>query len=259
VTYRQSFAWWSFVEGRSVVPDLLGAAARIGYAGVDFLPPELWPRARDLGLQLIVIDGHVSLEVGFNDPANHRALAAEVRANMERAVGAGVPYLAVNAGNRGAHSDERAVSICAEGLAPLAAEAHAVGLVLVLEPLNSKVDHIGNQCDRTGWAAAVVAAVGSPGLKLLYDAYHMQIMEGDLIRTIETHLDDIVHVHTAGVPGRRDLDDRQEVNWRAIAHLLREKGYQGFVAHEFIPRADPVEALRQAFALFATESWGGGA
>lgn len=252
MSYRQSFAWWSFTEGREPIPGLLPAAAEIGYQGVDFLPPELWSPARDVGLEPVVIDGHVSLEVGFNDVRNHPALADEVRRNLDTAVRERIPFLAVNAGNRGAASDADAVSICADGLAPLAAEAADADVVLVLEPLNSKVDHIGNQCDRTGWAAAVVAEVGSPGLKLLYDAYHMQLMEGDLLRTVEAHLPEIAHIHTAGVPGRHDLDDRQEVNWRAIGRLLKDRGYGGFVSHEFIPRGEPVEALRQAYALFAT-------
>lgn len=250
MTYRQSFAWWSFTEGRDSVPGLLSAAAGIGYHGVDFLPQQLWPLAGDAGLELVIVDGHVSLEVGFNDPANHAALTAEVRGNIELATEAGVPYLAVNAGNRGAASDEDAITICADGLAPLAAEAEVAGISLLLEPLNSKVDHIGNQCDRTSWAAAVVDQVGSPSLKLLYDCYHMQLMEGDLLRTIDANFERIAHFHTAGVPGRHDLDDRQEVNWRAVAGLLRERGYTGFVAHEFIPRADPVEALAAAFTLF---------
>ncbi|MEV5568230.1 TIM barrel protein, partial [Streptomyces sp. NPDC052196] len=167
MTYRQSFAWWSFTSDTEN-PALLDSAAEIGYQGVDFLPQDHWDRARDVGLELTIIDGHVSLEVGFNDRANHADLADEVRRNLELAVKAGVPGLAVNAGNRGATSDADAVGICAEGLAPLAAEAAAAGVTLMLEPLNSKVDHVGNQCDHTAWAAAVVDAVASPGLRLLY-------------------------------------------------------------------------------------------
>jgi hydroxypyruvate isomerase len=251
LTIRQSFAWWSFAESPHTTAELLDTAAEIGYQGVDFLPPQLWDRAAGAGLELTIIDGHVSLEVGFNDRAQHPALTGEVRENMALARDCGARLLAVNAGNRSGVSDADAVGVCAEGLAPLAAEADQAGLVLVLEPLNSKVDHVGNQCDHTAWAAAVVRAVDSPGLKLLYDAYHMQIMEGDLLTTIETHFADVAHVHTAGVPGRRDLDDQQEVNWGAIAALLVRLDYQGFVGHEFIPRGDPAAALRDAFAIFS--------
>jgi hydroxypyruvate isomerase len=188
MTYAQSFAWWSFTEGRPEDPRLLAAAAAIGYRGVDFLPARFWPDALDAGLEMVVIDGHTSLEVGFNDRANHPHLTDEVRRNLETAVAHGIPYLAVNAGNRGAASDRDAIAICAEGLAPLAAESAAAGVTLLLEPLNSKIDHVGNQCDSTGWAAAVVNEVGSRGLRLLFDVYHMQLMEGDVIRTIDRHL-----------------------------------------------------------------------
>jgi hydroxypyruvate isomerase len=121
---------------------------------------------------------------------------------------------------------------------------------LLLELLNSKVDHPGHQCDRTAFGAEIVRQLGDPGLRLLYDGYHMQLMEGDLSRTIVDHLDLIGHVHTAGAPGRRDLDDRQEINWRAIAGLLARKGYGQWVGHEFVPRGEPVAALAQAIALF---------
>lgn len=252
--YEQGFAWWSFAGPDEHGPSLLAEAAAIGYRGVDFLPPSLWPVARDCGLEPVLADGHESLEVGFNDRANHAALADEVRRSLELAHREGVYSLAVNAGNRGTASDTDAIAICAEGLAPLAEEAAAAGVVLLLEPLNSKIDHPGNQCDSTAWAASVVDVVGSPGLRLLYDGYHMQIMEGDLSRTIAEYHDRIAHVHTAGVPGRHELDDRQEVNWGAIAQLLRDLGFDGHVAHEFVPRGDAVAALRDAFAVFSASA-----
>ncbi|MBE8520463.1 TIM barrel protein [Amycolatopsis sp. H6(2020)] len=249
--YEQGFAWWSFAGEHEEEPALLKEASRIGYRGVDFLPPGLWPAARDCGLEVVLADGHRSLEVGFNDRANHAALHDEVRRSLETAQREGVPWLAVNAGNRGAASDADAVGICAEGLAPLAAEAAEADVGLLLEPLNSKVDHPGNQCDRTSWAVAVVDQVGSPALRVLYDVYHMQIMEGDILRTLARFHDRIGHVHTAGVPGRHELDDRQEINWGAVARTLAELGFEGYVTHEFLPRGDVVEALRAAFAVFA--------
>lgn len=249
MTYSQSFAWWSFA-GEGEQTSLLQSAADIGYRGVDFLPQDLWVKAKDLGLEIVIIDGHVSLEVGFNDRRNHAALSDEVRRNLELAAGISSPFAAVNAGNRGAASDSDAIGICAEGLAPLAEEAMSMNVTLLLEPLNSKVDHVGNQCDSTQWAAKVVEEVGSPGLKILYDGYHMQVMEGDLLRTIDNHLNDIGHIHTAGSPGRHDLDDQQEINWVAVARLLKDRGYGGFVAHEFIPKGNAVDALRNAYDLF---------
>jgi hydroxypyruvate isomerase len=130
------------------------------------------------------------------------------------------------------------------------AHAQGAGVRVLMELLNSKVDHPGQQCDRTAFGAAVVRQVGSPTLKLLYDGYHMQLMEGDLSRTIKANLDLIGHIHTAGAPGRRDLDDRQEINWRGVAGLLRHLDYGHWVGHEFIPRGEPIAALKQAIALF---------
>ncbi|MGW2785113.1 hydroxypyruvate isomerase family protein [Streptomyces populi] len=248
---RQSFAWWSFAEAPVQHPDLLGLAASIGLEGVDFLPEELWPRARDLGLDLVVVDGHESIDIGFNNRVHHADLSDQVLRALDRAVDAGVLNLSVMSGDTGSATDEEAIAICAEGIAPLAQRAEQAGVGLLLEPLNTKVDHPGHQCRTTAWGAAVVDLVGSPALRLLYDVYHMQLMEGDLLRTISTHLDRIGHLHTAGVPGRQELDHRQEVNWPAIALLLRERGYGGFVGHEFIPRGNPEDALRQAHALFA--------
>ncbi|WP_025617269.1 TIM barrel protein [Salinispora cortesiana] len=250
MSIKQCFAWWSFAAAPQQAPDLLRQAAAIGCQGVEFLPRDRWQEAYDLGLQLTVIDGHECVEVGFSDRANHRALADEVRRNLEVATAGGVLNLAVASGNWSGPPHD-GISICAEGLAPLAAEAEAAHVGLLLEPLNSKVDHVGHECDSTAWAAAVVERVGSPALRMLYDMYHMQIMEGDLIRTIREKFSFIGHVHVAGVPGRAELDDRQEVNWQAIAATLREHGYPGYVTHEFIPRGDPVAALRQAFQVFA--------
>lgn len=251
MSYRQSFAWWSFAEAPTQVPDLLSTASDIGIDGVDFLPAELRPRARDLGLELVIADGHESIDRGFNDPAHHAELRDQVRRALDDAVKCGVRNLSVMAGSTGDASDAEAIEFCAEGLAPLTEDAAQAGVGLLLEPLNTKVDHPDHQCRTTAWGVAVVDLVDSPSLRLLYDIYHMQLMEGDLLRTIDAQLDRIGHFHTAGVPGRHELDEQQEVNWSAIARLLCDRGYQGFVGHEFIPRGNPEAALRQAHAQFA--------
>ncbi len=249
---RQSFAWWSFTAGRDIDPaGLLRGAADVGMQGVEMLPEPLWPMARDAGLSLVTLTGH-ALERGFNDPSRHAALRDEVRRNIDAAAAGGVEAVIVFSGDRfGDGADGPAIQACIEGLAPVAAHARDAGVRLLLELLNSKVDHPGHQCDRTAFGAEVVRGVGSPALRLLYDGYHMQLMEGDLSRTIRANFDLIGHVHTAGAPGRRDLDDRQEIHWPAIAGLLRHLNYQGWVGHEFIPRGDPVAALRAAMARFA--------
>ncbi|MFD4242982.1 hydroxypyruvate isomerase family protein [Streptomyces sp. NPDC058525] len=250
MTYRQSFAWWSLTEGPLQVPDLLERAADIGFRGVDFLPAPLWPRAKDLGLELVVVDGHDSIDIGFNDRSHHADLGDQVRRALEIAHREGIHNISVMSGVAHTADDAAAIALCAEALRPLAAEAEQAGVGLLLEPLNTKVDHPGHQCRTTEWGAAVIDLVGSPALRLLYDVYHMQIMEGDLLRTIGAHLHRIGHFHTAGVPGRHELDSRQEVNWGAIALSLQEHRYTGFIGHEFIPRADPVAALQQAYTLF---------
>jgi hydroxypyruvate isomerase len=248
---RQSFAWWSFTLGKEVeAAQFLRAAASAGARGVEMLPEAHWHVARDLGLSLVTVSGH-KLEEGFNDPGKHAALQEEVRRRIDAAAAGGVEAVIVFAGSRvGDGLDAPAISACVDGLAPLIAHAEAAGVRLLLELLNSKVDHPGHQCDRTAFGAAIVRQVGSSMLTLLYDGYHMQLMEGDLSRTIKANFDIIGHVHTAGAPGRRDLDDHQEINWRAIAGLLQHLGYDRWVGHEFVPRGDPIAALRQAIALF---------
>ncbi len=248
---RQSFAWWSFTAGREIEPAaFLKGAAEAGAQGVEMLPPELWPVAHDLGLSIVTDTGH-KLEEGFNDPARHAALQSEMRRKIDAAAEGGVDAVIVFAGNRfGDGADAPAIAACVEGLGPVVAHADGAGVRVLMELLNSKVDHPGQQCDRTVFGAEVVRQVGSPTLKLLYDGYHMQLMEGDLSRTIKANLDLIGHIHTAGAPGRRDLDDRQEINWRGIAGLLRHLDYRHWVGHEFIPRGEPIAALKTAIALF---------
>ncbi|MGA0599844.1 TIM barrel protein [Caulobacter sp. KR2-114] len=246
---RQSFAWWSFTMGRDIEPAaFLRDAVAAGAQGVEMLPQPLWPVAHDLGLTIVTETGH-KLEEGFNDPARHAALQGEMRRKIDAAAAGGVEAVIVFAGNRfGDGADAPAIAACVEGLGPVVAHAQAAGVRVLMELLNSKVDHPGQQCDRTAFGVAVAQQLA--GLKLLYDGYHMQLMEGDLSRTIKANLDLIGHVHTAGAPGRRDLDDRQEINWRGVAALLNHLKYDHWVGHEFIPRGEPIAALKQAIALF---------
>jgi hydroxypyruvate isomerase len=248
---RQAFAWWSFSYGRdaSEAESLLRIAADIGFDGVEMLPEPLWGAAADAGLAVVTLTGH-DLDVGFNDPANHSTVSRAVSSMIDDAASAHIPNVIVFSGKRGAADDAAAIEHCVAGLTPLAGYAGTRRVTLLLETLNSKIDHPGAQCDHSVWGLEVVRRVGSPALRLLYDCYHMQVMEGDLLRTLKANLDSIGHIHTGGVPGRRDLDDRQEVNWRAIAALLRRQNFAGWVGHEFIPRDDPRAALQQAYAIF---------
>lgn len=248
---KQSFAWWSFTMGREVdAPSFLRAAKDAGVDGVEMLPEADWPVARDLGLSLVTLSGH-KLETGFNDPARHAALRDEVRGKIDAAAKGGVGAVIVFSGDRfGDGADAPAIASCVDGLGPVVEHAQKAGVRLLLELLNSKVDHPGQQCDRTSFGAEVVRQVNSPTLRLLYDGYHMQLMEGDLTRTIKANAELIGHIHTAGAPGRRDLDDRQEINWRGIAGMLHHMKYAHWVGHEFVPRGEPIAALKSAIALF---------
>jgi len=249
---RQSFAWWSFTHGRDVEPrSFLRDAASAGAQGVEMLPEDLWPAARDAGLSLVTMSGH-PLEEGFNNPALHEGLRKEVFRKIDSAAKGGVDAVIVFAGSRfGDGADTPAIAACVDGLGPVIEHAKKSGVRLLLELLNSKVDHPGQQCDRTAFGTEVVRQLNAPTLRLLYDGYHMQLMEGDLTRTIKANLDLIGHIHTAGAPGRRDLDDRQEINWRGIAGMLHHIGYGHWVGHEFVPRGEPIAALRHAVELFA--------
>ena len=246
---KQSFTWWSFGRGVTDPAGFFREARKIGYQGVELLPHELWDAAAAAGLT-IVTEGAGKIARGLNRREHYDEVEAEVKVKLELAVRYGVPNIIVFSGNRAGLSDEAGALTTAEGLRRLAPLAEAAGVTLVLELLNSKVDHNDYQCDHTAWGVLVMNLVNSPRVKLLYDIYHMQIMEGDIIRTIrEVAAPHIGHVHTAGNPGRRDLDDAQELWYPPIMRALKEIGYTGFVGQEFIPKGDPVEALRAAYRL----------
>src|SRR5438105_14946766 len=161
----------------------------------------------------------------------------------------GVPNIVCFSGNRGGMSDGEAIANCVTGLKRIVPAAERYGVTLCMELLNSKVDHKDYQCDHTAWGVQVVQGVGSPRLKLLYDIYHMQIMEGDVVRTIRDNFGHIAHFHTGGVPGRHEIDDTQELNYRLVMQAIADLGFKGFVAQEFTPTRDPLTSMRQAFEI----------
>jgi hydroxypyruvate isomerase len=246
---RQSVCRWPFAA--IPLPEFCRAAAGIGLAAIDLLQPGEWAVAHDAGL--VCSMGYPSdrsdfIATGFNDRAHHALLWRELEATIPRAARAGVPNVITMFGNRTGDDDAAAIATCVEGLRRIAPLAESEGVTLCVELLNSKVDHHGYQGDHTAFGVAVVQGVGSSRVKLLYDIYHMQIMEGDVIRTIRAHLADIAHFHTGGVPGRHELDDTQELDYRGIARAIADAGFTGFVAHEFEPTRDPLTALRDAVA-----------
>jgi len=244
---KQSAARWCY---RNIsLDDLCKNAARIGLKGIDLLNHEDWPTVQKYGLVPAMTPSTISIPNGWNRKENHEKLERETRENIERAAEAKAPNVIVMSGNRRGMSDEEAKDNCVAGLSRLKILAEDKGVTMCLELLNSKVDHKDYQCDHTAWGVDVVKRVNSPRLKLLFDIYHMQIMEGDIIRTIRDNIQYIGHFHTGGVPGRHELDDTQELNWRTVAKAIADLNFQGYVAHEFVPTRDPMQSLEQAVKL----------
>ncbi len=244
---KQSIAWWCYARGEMTPERLVATAAEIGYEAVELVGQEHWPLVKAAGLKIASIVGHQSIEEGLNRRENHARIEREIRANVELAHQWEIPNLIVFSGNRGGVDDAAGAEITAEGLRLVAPAAEAAGVTLILELLNSKVDHPDYQCDKTAWGVKVCQLVDSPHVKLLYDIYHMQIMEGDIIRTIRDSSKYFGHYHTAGNPGRHELDERQELSYAPIIQAILETDYNGYVGQEFVPTGDTKHALKQAF------------
>jgi hydroxypyruvate isomerase len=247
----QSLAWWCFVPNKMTPDAFVRAAADAGYAAVELVPREHWQLVKDHGLAISSFGAHASLTLGLNRRDQHVRIEREINDNLALAEQWGIPTMICFSGNRDGLSDEAGAEATAEGLTRVAKAAESADVTLVLELLNSKVNHPDYQADHTAWGVQVIEAVGSPRVKLLYDIYHMQIMEGDIIRTIRTAHQHIGHYHTAGNPGRNDLDDAQEIYYPAVLRAIVETGYAGYVTHEYVPKGEPVAALRATYALCA--------
>ncbi len=231
--------------------ELCAAAKEIGITGIDLVGPKEWPILKQYGLHAAMPHGAgKGIEEGFNDPALHDELVASYETVIPQVAEAGYDQLICFSGNRRGLDDEQGIRHCADGLKRLMGTAEKYGVTLVMELLNSKVDHPDYQCDHTEWGAALCDAVGSNRFKLLYDIYHMQIMEGDVIATIRKYHPYIAHYHTGGVPGRNEIDETQELHYPAIMRAIAETGFKGYVAQEFIPkRSEPLESLEQAIRI----------
>ncbi len=218
----------------------------MGLSGIDLVDQEDWPTLRKYGLVPALIPGTKHMPNGWNRRENHARLEQEVNDLIQLATAAKAPNVITMSGNRAGLSDEEGKQNCIAGLRRISKRAEDSGVTVCLEVLNSKVNHKDYQCDHTAWAVDVIKGVESPRVRVLYDIYHMQIMEGDIIRTIRDNFQYIAHFHTGGVPGRHELDDTQELRWHTIAKAIADFNYQGFVAHEFVPTRDPMTSLRQA-------------
>jgi hydroxypyruvate isomerase len=245
---RQSVCRWCY--SKIPLPEFFTAVAAMGLTAVDLLTEKEWPIAREHGLICSMGSGAGgSIADGLNVKANHEKILAALTRALPIAAAAKVPNLITFFGNRRGMGDPEAAANCIEALNTIKAVAEEHGVTICVELLNSKVDHKDYQGDHSAFGVEIVKAVNSPRVKLLYDIYHMQIMEGDLIRTIRDNKDYFAHFHTGGVPGRHELDDTQEVHWRTVATAIADTGFQGYFAHEFIPVRDPLTSLREAVAL----------
>ncbi len=248
-TIRQSVSWWCYQRSNIPPEQLVKTIAEIGYAGIELVGEEYWPLIREHGLTIASVNGHNSIAEGLNRRENHDRIEREITARLEQAQKWNIPNLIVFSGNRAGLDDTTGAENTAEGLRRVTQAAEDAGVTLVLELLNSKVDHPDYQCDYSSWGVRVCEMVGSPRVRLLYDIYHMQIMEGDIIRTISAHNAFFGHYHTAGNPGRNEIDATQELNYPPIIRAILETGYAGFLGQEFVPRGDPIAGLREAFEI----------
>ncbi|MES2266265.1 MAG: TIM barrel protein [Bacteroidota bacterium] len=230
------------------VEQLCVAAKDIGIKGIDLVGPEDWPTLKKHGLFSSMCNGaEINLTDGFGDTQFHAQLHKQYSAMIPKVAAAGYKNLICFSGSRRGKTDEEGWKNCVEGLKPMVKLAEQHNVVLVMELLNSKIDHKDYQCDHTAWGAELCKRLGSENFKLLYDIYHMQIDEGDVIRNIRDHHQYIAHYHTGGVPGRNEIDESQELYYPAIMRAVLEVGHKGFVAQEFIPKQkDKLASLRKA-------------
>src|SRR3984957_198315 len=245
---KQSVSRWCY--GKIPLDELCAYAAQIGLKGVDLLKPDEYevPARHGLVCSMGYADGG-EIASAMNRVENHAKIEEGFRKYIPLAAKAGVPNVITFSGNRAGMSDEEGAKNAILGLNRVKKIGEDNGVTICMELLNSKIDHHDYMCDHTAWGVQVVQAVNSPRVKLLFDIYHMQIMEGDLVRTIQQNIQWLGHFHTGGVPGRHELDGTQEVQWDGVMRGIVAAKFQGYVAHEFVPTRDPLTSLREAADL----------
>lgn len=245
---RQSVSRWCY--GKVPLDALCQTAKGMGIQGIDLLGEDDWPAVKAQGLECAMASGLGSIPAGWNRPENHERLIAIAQELLPKVARAGIKNVVIFSGNREGLPDNEGITNCARGLEKILPLAESLGVLLCMELLNSKRDHKDYQCDHTAWGVELAKTLGSGHFKLLYDVYHMQIMEGDVIATIQENIQYIGHFHTGGVPGRNEIDDTQELNYRRICQAIADTGFDGFIGHEFVPKADdPMASLREAVAI----------
>lgn len=245
---KQSVCKWCY---RTLsLDELCREASKLGIQSVELLGPDDWQTVKDHGLTCAMPTGPGGIKVGWNRVENHDELVRKSEDLLPKIADAGFQNMIVFSGNRDGQSDGEGIKNCAKGLRRIMGQAEELGITVCMELLNSKRSHKDYQCDHTDWGVNLVKEVGSDCFRLLYDVFHMQIMEGDIVDTIQENVEYIGHFHTGGVPGRGEIDETQELNYRRIAEAIADTGFKGFVSHEFIPKREPVPSLRQAVEIF---------
>ena len=250
---NHSVCKWCY--GKIPLEEFCKASKEIGLASVELLQPADFPTLRKHGLTCAMVsnptvDGLGGIERAWNRVEHHDKLVPAYERQIAAVAEAGMQNLICFSGNRAGLDDEKGLENCAAGLKRIMKLAEEKKVTICMELLNSRVNHKDYQCDHTEWGVELCKKVGSERFKLLYDIYHMQIMEGDLIVRIRKHKDYIAHYHTGGVPGRAEIDETQEINYPAVIKAITETGFKGFVAQEFIPkRPDPLASLRQGVEI----------
>jgi hydroxypyruvate isomerase len=249
---KQSVCRWCY--GRIPLEKLAAEAAKMGYKSVELLTPEEYKAVKPFGVTCAMVRCR-SITEGLNRKKYHDRIEQELRRHIDFAAAEGLPNVICMSGNRtdptdkDTITDEEGLDTCVIGLKRVIGLAEKQKVTVCMEMLNSKVDHKDYMADHTRWAVDLCKRVGSPRFRLLYDIYHMQIMDGDVIRTIRENKEFIAHYHTGGVPGRHEIDETQELNYAAIVKAILETGYEGYLGQEFIPARDPLNSLAQGFRI----------
>ncbi|MCU0373808.1 MAG: TIM barrel protein [Chitinophagaceae bacterium] len=246
---RHAVCRWTF--GHLSLDELCVEAKKIGITAIDLIGPKEWHILKKHGLDSSMCNGaEISLTEGWNDPQYHAKLIQNYTEHIELVSKAGYKNLIFFSGNRRGMADDKGLQHCVDGLKKIVGLAEKKGVVLQLELFNSKIDHKDYMADKSAWGIEMCKRIGSENVKCLYDIYHMQINEGDVIRSIQDNHQYFGHYHTAGVPGRHEIDETQELYYPAIMRAIAATGYKGYVAQEFMPvSADKLGALKQAVMI----------
>jgi hydroxypyruvate isomerase len=244
---KQSVCYWCY--GQIPLEKVAAEAKKIGYQSVELLNQEQIKQVKKMGLTCAVMSTAGSIADGLNRKENHDKIVKQLENNIEFAAAEEIPNVLVMSGNKKGMADDEGMENCTVGLKRVMKLAEDKKITVLMEGLNSTVNHKDYMYEHTKWGVALAKKVGSDRFKLLYDIYHMQIMEGDIIRTIQDNKQYIGHYHTGGNPGRHEIDETQELNYPAIVKAILATGYKGFLGQEFIPKREPLASLAQGFRI----------